>query len=145
MKRFPLITQSEYYEEVKARLLKHESVKSVFDEFGVKMDVSKAYLYRFRDHLFVQRHNKTDMILANLEKEGLIDSIDEVSFLRGVVAHATDHIKDATLAQGLDAAKILLAAKLHLSDSAADAIRNTLGKYFREDDKPIDTSGEATD
>ena len=100
--------------------------------------VSQSYLYEYQRYLLAQRKAKGDSILEDLENQGLITYISETSLLKAIVAHAASKVKDATLKDGLDAAKALLTAKLHLAEPAAKAVTDLMSKWFT----PVDAEGK---
>jgi len=104
-------------------------------------NVSQSYLYEYANYFLAQRKAKADSILEDLEAQGLIPYINETSLLKAIVAHAAKKVTDATLRDGLDAAKALLSAKLHLSEPMANKVAEMMGKWF----KPVDAEGEVVE
>ena len=98
---------------------------------GKGYKVSVSYLYEYQHYLLAQRKAKADGILERLEEDGLIPYINETSLLKAIVAHAANKVQDATLKDGLDAAKALLTAKLHLTEPAAKAVTDLMSKWFK--------------
>lgn len=139
MKKFPKIVNSDLYANVKdAILVKNLPVPQIYEEYGKRLEISIAYLYQFKAHIMNGRKNRVDSIISELESEGLINAVSEVSLLRAIIAHSSRHIKEATLAQGLEAAKLMLQAKVHLTETAAEKVKKQMAQWF-------DTEGEAED
>lgn len=104
--------------------------------------VSVSYLYEYHHYLLEQRKAKADSILEELEANGLIPYINETSLLKAIVAHAAKKVTDATLKDGLDAAKALLSAKLHLSTPIAEEVGKMMSKWFTPDEPPKNAEGK---
>jgi len=100
--------------------------------------VSPSYLYEYQHYFLASRKAKADSILETLEEEGLITAISETSLLKAIIAHASSKVKEASLQDGLEAAKILLTAKLHLATPVAEEVGKMMKRWF----EPIDAESK---
>lgn len=137
MKRFPKLELYDKLPELKKRLLGGEAVTKIQKDLTrEKFPVSVSYLNDYKKYLQAVEENRSDGILMELEQEGLIPYVSETSFLKAVIAHAFKDVKEATLKEGLEAAKLLIDRELKLPKNQSQKLKETLSRYFDSDGNP---------
>ncbi len=138
-KTFPKITAYPKLAELQKRLLSGESVLKIKGDLDKeRYHVSTAYLRQYKSWLEDIKNNQQDEILLELERKGLLQYVNEVSFLKAIVAGSFKNLdmKEISLSDGLKAASLLIERELKLPKNQGQKIQNLMAQFISVGEPP---------
>ncbi len=138
IKTFPKITAYPNLKELQKRLLSGESILKIKTDLDKeRYHISEKYLREYKTWLEDTKNNQQDEVLLELERKGYLPYVNEVSFLKAVVAGAFKNLnmEAITFEQGMEAASMLINRELKLPQNQAQKLQGLMQQFIITDNK----------
>jgi hypothetical protein len=135
LRTFPKITAYPHLKKLQERLLSGESVLKIKTDLDKEQYfISVDYLREYKRWLQDIKNSEQDEILMELERKGILPYVNEVSFLKALVASSFKNLDPAKIdiETGLKAASMLIERELKLPQNQAQKVNALFAQFITE-------------